>query len=153
MNITITPYHIYGLAYICEQKGTKEDDPTYMRFTCGLEEITKIYINNNNRSSPIYIQCDDNSKSVMNRRRIILPCFSNNDEIVKIISEAKKEVDKKLENLRETEKAQKLKEIESRRKAMEDEFESMTSGYESLKNSEKPSENNNAVSIKKYIKS
>lgn len=137
VNITITPDHIYGLAYICEQKGTKEDDPTYMRFTCGLEEITKIYINNNNKSSPIYIQCDDNSKSVMNRRRIILPCFSNNDEIVKIINNAKKEVDKKLENLREAEKAQKIKELESRKKAEDDEFEKMTSGYEALKKSEK----------------
>lgn len=149
VNITITPDHIYGLAYICEQKGTKEDDPTYMRFTCGLEEITKIYINNNNRSSPIYIQCDDNSKSVMNRRRIILPCFSNNDEIVRIINDAKKEVDKKLENLRENEKAQKLKELESRKRAEDDEFEKMTSGYEALKKPEKPAEKDNSVTLKK----
>lgn len=149
VNITITPDHIFGLAYICEQKGTKEDDPTYMRFTCGLAEITKIYINNNNRSSPIYIQCDDNSKSVMNRRRIILPCFSNNDEIVRIINDAKKEVDKKLENLREAEKAQKIKELESRKRAEDDEFEKMTSGYEALKKPEKPAEKDNSATLKK----
>lgn len=133
VNITITPYHIYGVAYICDQKGTKEEDPTYTRFTCGMEEITKIYINYNNKNNPIYIQCDDTSKSVINRRRIILPCFSNNDEIVKLIENAKKEVDRKLEAHRESEKAQKLKALESNRKAIDDEFESMTSGYENLK--------------------
>lgn len=112
VNVTITPEHIYGQAYICDQTGTREDDPVYSRFTCGLEEITKIYINNNNRNSPIYVQCDDTSKSVMNRRRIILPCFKNNTEIVQMIESAKAELDKKLEVRREAEKAEKLKSSE-----------------------------------------
>lgn len=135
VNITITAEHIYGQAYICDQTGTREEDPVYSRFTCGLEEITKIYINNNNRNSPIYVQCDDTSKAVMNRRRIILPCFKNNSEIVQMIESAKAELDKKLEVRRENEKAEKLKNMESRRKAADDEFESMTSGYEEFKKS------------------
>lgn len=132
VNVTITPEHIYGQAYICDQTGTREEDPVYSRFTCGLEEITKIYINNNNRNSPIYVQCDDTSKSVMNRRRIILPCFKNNSEIVQMIESAKAELDKKLEVRREAEKTEKLKNL---RKAADDEFESMTSGYEEFKKS------------------
>ncbi|MDE5741692.1 MAG: SHOCT domain-containing protein, partial [Oscillospiraceae bacterium] len=132
VNVTITPEHIYGQAYICDQTGTREEDPVYSRFTCGLEEITKIYINNNNRNSPIYVQCDDTSKSVMNRRRIILPCFKNNSEIVQMIENAKAELDKKLEVRRESEKTEKLKNL---RKAADDEFESMTSGYEEFKKS------------------
>ena len=135
VNVTVTAEHIYGMAYICDQTGTKEEDPVYSRFSCGLEEITKIYINNNNRNSPIYIQCDSDAKSVLNRRRIILPCFSNNEEIVNVISSAKAELDKKLEKKKAEEKNQKLKELESRRKAMDDEFESMTSGYEEFKKS------------------
>ena len=130
VNVTITPEHIYGQAYICDQTGTREEDPVYSRFTCGLEEITKIYINNNNKNSPIYVQCDDTSKAVMNRRRIILPCFKNNTEIVQMIENAKAELDKKLEVRREVEKAEKLKNI---RKAADDEFENMTSGYEEFK--------------------
>ena len=135
VNITVTPNHIFGVAYIWEQKGTKEEGPNYMRFTQGLEEITKIEINTNNRNSPIYIQCDDTSKSVVNRKRIILPSFKNNDEIVKLITDAKTELDKKLEKKRAEEKNQKIKELESRKKAMDDEFENMTSGYEDFKKS------------------
>ena len=135
VDITITAKHIYGMAYIWEQKGTKEDGPNYMRFACGLEEITKIEINRGNRNSPIYIQCDDTTKSVINRKRIILPNFHNNEEIVNIITAAKKELDEKLEIQRSNEKNQKLKDLESRRKAMDDEFESMTSGYEDFKKS------------------
>ena len=130
VNVTITPEHIYGQAYICDQTGTREEDPVYSRFTCGLEEITKIYINNNNRNSPIYVQCDDTSKAVMNRRRIILPCFKNNTEIVQMIESAKAELDKKLEVRREAEKSEKLKNL---KKAADDEFENMTSGYEEFK--------------------
>ena len=130
VNITITAEHIYGQAYICDQTGTREEDPVYSRFTCGLEEITKIYINNNNKNSPIYVQCDDTSKAVMNRRRIILPCFKNNTEIVQMIESAKAELDKKLEVRREAEKNEKLKNL---RKAADDEFENMTSGYEEFK--------------------
>lgn len=133
VNVTVTPSHIFGVAYIWEQKGTKEEGPNYMRFTCGLEEITKIEINTNNRNSPIYIQCDDTTKSVVNRKRIILPSFSNNEEIVRVITDAKTELDKKLEKKKADEKNQKIKELESRKKAMDDEFESMTSGYEEFK--------------------
>lgn len=132
VNITVTAEHIYGIAYICDQTGTKEEDPVYTRFSCGLEEITKIYINNNNKMNPIYIQCDDNAKGVINRRRIILPCFSNNDEIVKVINDAKAEFDEKLEKQHELEKAQKLKELEARRRAQDDDFERMTSGYKDM---------------------
>ncbi|MBQ8781893.1 MAG: hypothetical protein IJZ72_09505 [Oscillospiraceae bacterium] len=145
VNVSITAAHIYGLAFICDQVGTKEGDPEYTRFSCGLEEVTKVYINNNNRNSPIYIQCDDTSKSVMNRRRIILPCFDNNEEIVKIIESAKAEFDKKAEKQKENEKNLKLKaaeeakaaeenakaaERERLKKAADAEFEALTAGYE-----------------------
>ena len=133
VNITVTANHIYGVAYICEQQGIIEEDPVYSRFSCGLEEITKIYINNNNKMNPIYIQCDDTSKNVINRKRIILPCFPDNDAIIKVINEAKAEVDEKLVKQREAEKNQKIKEIEARRRAQEDEFESLTSGWNEMK--------------------
>lgn len=153
VNVSITAAHIYGLAFICDQVGTKEGDPEYTRFSCGLEEVTKVYINNNNRNSPIYIQCDDTSKSVMNRRRIILPCFNNNEEIVKIIESAKADFDKKAEKQKENEKNKKLKAVEEAKaaeaaktaesaeaakaaererlkKAADAEFEALTAGYE-----------------------
>lgn len=133
VNITVTANHIYGVAYICEQQGIIEEDPVYSRFSCGLEEITKIYINNNNKMNPIYIQCDDTSKNVINRKRIILPCFPDNNAIIKIINEAKAEVDEKLEKQREAEKNQKIKELEARRRAQEDEFESLTNGWNEMK--------------------
>ncbi len=133
VNVTITANHIYGVAYICEQQGIIEEDPVYSRFSCGLEEITKVYINNNNKMNPIYIQCDDTSKNVINRKRIILPCFPDNDAIIKVINEAKAEVDEKLEKQREAEKNQKLKELEARRKVQDDEFEMLTSGWADIK--------------------
>ena len=133
VNITITANHIYGIAYICEQQGIIEEDPVYSRFSCGLEEITKIYINNNNKMNPIYIQCDDTSKNVIKRKRIILPCFSDNDAIMKIISAAKADVIEKLEKQREIEKNQKIKQLEARRRAQDDEFESMTNGWNDIK--------------------
>ena len=133
VNITITANHIYGVAYICEQQGIIEEDPVYSRFSCGLAEITKVYVNNNNKMNPIYIQCDDTSKNVINRKRIILPCFPDNDAIIKVITEAKAEVDEKLEKQREAEKLQKIKELEARRKAQDDEFESLTSGWADIK--------------------
>ena len=128
VNVTVTANHIYGVAYICEQQGIIEEDPVYSRFSCGLEEITKVYINNNNKMNPIYIQCDDTSKNVINRKRIILPCFPDNDAIVKVINDAKAEVDEKLEKQREAEKNQKIKQLEARRRAQDDEFEMLTSG-------------------------
>ncbi|MGN0587855.1 MAG: hypothetical protein ACI4JF_11255 [Oscillospiraceae bacterium] len=141
VNLSITAAHLFGLAFICDQVGTKEEDPTYTRFSCGYEEITKIYINNNNKNSPIYIQCDEASKGVMNRRRIILPCFPNNDEIVNIITSAKAEFDKKTEKQRENEKNNKLKNIEEEKlkererlkKASDEEFERITADYASNK--------------------
>lgn len=137
INIAVTAAHLYGLAFICEQVGTKEGDPEYTRFSCGLEEITKVYINNNNRNSPIYIQCDDTSKSVMNRKRIILPSFNNNEEIVKVITSAKAEFDKKADKQRENEHNKKVKAVEESKvaererlkKAADAEFESMTADY------------------------
>lgn len=138
VNVTITANHIYGIAYICEQQGIIEEDPVYSRFSCGLEEITKVYINNNNKMNPIYIQCDDTSKNVINRKRIILPCFPDNEAIIKVITEAKAEVDEKLEKQREAEKLQKIKELEARRKAQDDEFESLTSGWADIKAESKP---------------
>lgn len=133
VNITVTANHIYGVAYICEQQGIIEEDPVYSRFSCSLEEITKIYINNNNKMNPIYIQCDDTSKNVINRKRIILPCFHDNNAIIKVINEAKAEVDEKLEKQREAEKNQKIKELEARRRAQDDEFENLTSGWNEIK--------------------
>ena len=133
VNITVTANHIYGIAYICEQQGIIEEDPVYSRFSCGLEEITKIYINNNNKMNPIYIQCDDTSKNVIKRKRIILPCFSDNDAIIKIINSAKADVDEKLEKQREIEKNQKIKQLEARRRAQDDEFESLTNGWNDMK--------------------
>lgn len=128
INITVTAQHIYGTAYICDQTGVKEDDPTYSRFTCGLGEITKIYINNNNKMAPIYIQCDDNSNGVMNRRRIILPKFDDNDAIIKAVSDAKAEFDSKSELQNE----RKLMEREAICRVQDYEFESMTSGYRDM---------------------
>ncbi len=128
INITVTAQHIYGTAYICDQTGVKEDDPTYSRFTCGLGEITKIYINNNNKMAPIYIQCDDNSNGVMNRRRIILPKFDDNDAIIKAVSDAKAEFDSKSELQNE----RKLMERENICRVQDYEFESMTSGYRDM---------------------
>lgn len=137
INVTVTAAHLFGLAYICDQIGTREDDPTYTRFVCSFDEITRIYINKNNKNTPIYIQCDDNSKSVMNRRRIILPCFPNNDEIVNIISSAKADYDKKAEKQRQNEKDNKRKAIEEQKvkpqdivqKDSDDEFEDMNASF------------------------
>lgn len=137
INVTITGAHLYGLAFICEQKGTKESDPEYTRFVCGYEEITKIYINNNNRNSPIYVQCDDTSKGVMNRRRIILPCFANNEEIIKIIESAKADFDKKNVGKQKPPvktDAEKAQERERLKKAADEEFENLTSGYKKPEN-------------------
>ncbi len=113
VNLTLTAAHIYGIGYICEQMGTREEDPVYTRFSCGLDEITKIYINDNLKASPLYIQCDATSKGVMNRRRIIIPCLDHVSKIVDTITVAKNEFDQKVEALKKKEKEQKLKQIES----------------------------------------
>jgi hypothetical protein len=112
VNLTLTAAHIYGLGYIYDQTGTKESDPIYSRFSCSLDEITKIYINENVKTSPLYIQCDESSKGITNRRRIIIPCLDNVAQIVEEITNAKAEYDQKLEKQKQHEKERKLKDIE-----------------------------------------
>lgn len=112
VNLTLTAAHIYGLGFIYDQTGTKESDPVYSRFSCSLDEITKIYINENVKTSPLYIQCDESSKGITNRRRIILPCLDNVAQIVETITTAKTEYDQKLEKQKQIEKERKLKDIE-----------------------------------------
>lgn len=148
INVTVTAAHLFGLAYICDQVGTREDDPTYTRFVCSFDEITRIYVNKNNKNTPIYIQCDDNSKSVMNRRRVILPCFPNNDEIVNIISSAKAEYDKKAEKQRQNEKDNKRKALEEQKaktqelveKVSNAEFEDINANFVKAAEAPKPAD-------------
>ncbi|MDD7428931.1 MAG: SHOCT domain-containing protein [Oscillospiraceae bacterium] len=105
VNLTLTAAHIYGLGYIMEQNGTKEGDPVYTRFSCGLDEITKVYINENSRQSPLYIQCDTMNKGVLFRRRIIIPCLKNASSIVDEILSVKKQYDEKMEKSKERARA------------------------------------------------
>lgn len=148
INVTVTAAHLFGLAYICDQVGTREDDPTYTRFVCSFDEITRIYVNKNNKNTPIYIQCDDTSKSVMNRRRVILPCFPNNDEIVNIISSAKAEYDKKAEKQRQNEKDNKRKALEEQKAKTQDlvkkvsdaEFEDINANFAKAAEAPKPAD-------------
>lgn len=113
VNLTLTAAHIYGVGYMCQQNGTQEDDPIYTRFSCGLDEITKVYINENVKSSPLYIQCDFPNKGVINRKRIIIPCLDHVTKIVEAILDAKMELDQKIESKKKMEYDQKLKKIES----------------------------------------
>lgn len=109
IKLTVTARHVYGIAYACEQIGVSENDPVYTRFSCGLEEITKIYVNNANaKISPIYIQCDSDVKGSVIRRRVILPCLPNPEEIVESVIKLKEEFDQKLEKRREVEKRQRI---------------------------------------------
>ncbi|MGN1415722.1 MAG: SHOCT domain-containing protein [Oscillospiraceae bacterium] len=105
VNLTLTAAHIYGLGYIMEQNGTKEGDPVYTRFSCGLDEITKVYINENSRQSPLYIQCDTMNKGVLFRKRIIIPCLKNASAVVDEILSVKKQYDEKMEKSKERAKA------------------------------------------------
>ena|GEM_PF-4367533 len=89
ISLTITKERLFGNAFICEQIGTKEQTPVYSKFDCRLDEITKVYVNTDNKNTPIYVQCDNVSKATIIRKRIILPCFSNHAQIVKLIHEAK----------------------------------------------------------------
>lgn len=138
INITVTPQHIYGKAFICIRTGINEEDPVYKGFTCSFDEITKIYINNSNKIAPIYIQCGDDNTNGKTSRRIILPKFEENDKekIVQAVNDAKAEYDVKRAQSRELENDRKLKDLEARRKAQDDEFESMTSGYKDMIKSE-----------------
>ncbi len=93
INLTVTPAHIHGTAYICEQIGTRENDPEYGRFTCNINDISKVYVNTNNKNNPICIQCEIEDKYVINRRRIILPSFgARNDEIVSMVLSTKEKL-------------------------------------------------------------
>lgn len=83
--LTITVGHLFGEAYIMEQEGTQEGDPVYQCFVCSLEEITKVYVNDNVKSSPLFIQCDTDIKGVVHRKRIIIPCLENVHDIVEQI--------------------------------------------------------------------
>ncbi|MDE6599736.1 MAG: SHOCT domain-containing protein [Oscillospiraceae bacterium] len=134
ITITVTPQHVYGKGFICIRTGINEGDPVYKGFTCSFDEITKIYINNSNKIAPIYIQCGDDNTNGKTSRRIILPKFEESDKekIVQAVNDAKAEYDAKLEQKRELENGRKLKDIEARRRAQNDEFESMTSGYKDM---------------------
>lgn len=105
VNLTLTAAHIYGLGYIMEQNGTKEGDPVYTRFSCGLEEITKVYINENSRQSPLYIQCDTMNKGVLFRKRIIIPCLKNASAVADEILSVKMQYDEKMEKSKERARA------------------------------------------------
>ena len=89
INLTITSAHIYGQGFVCEQKGTQEGDLEYCRFNCSLDQITKVFVNDNKKSSPLYIQLEDTSRGFMNRKRIILPCLDKIEKIVEKIYDVK----------------------------------------------------------------
>lgn len=114
--LTITVAHLFGQAYIMEQQGTKEGDPVYSRFVCPLEEITKVYINENAKSSPLFIQCDTDVKGVVHRKRIIVPCLDNVASIVSQIKEVQAAHMEKVNAALEREKQRKLRELEEKRK-------------------------------------
>lgn len=130
VTVTITAAHIYGAGYICVQKGTKEDDPEYGKYVCGLEDITKLSINTNNKSFPINVQCDEVEKGVPSRKRIILPHFPNAEEIMRLISDAKADYDRKHAPAKPKTDEEKQKERERIKKAADDEFLNATAGYE-----------------------
>ncbi len=116
--LTITAAHIYGQAYIMEQQGTLEGDPVYSRFVCNIEDITKVYVNDNVKANSLFIQCDTDVKGVVHRKRIIVPCLENVDAVVAEILEVhaahmkklETKQQKKLERRKEEIKAEKEKE-------------------------------------------
>lgn len=137
ITVTLTAAHIYGSGYVCVQKGTKEDDPEYGKYVCGLEDITKVSINTNNKSFPINVQCDEVEKGVPSRKRIILPHFPNYEEIVRLITDAKADYDRKHAPAPAASEEEKKKERERLKKQAEDEFLAATEGY-SKSEKEKP---------------
>lgn len=130
ITVTITAAHIYGAGYICVQKGTKEDDPEYGKYVCGLEDITKISINTNNKSQPINVQCDEVEKGVPSRKRIILPHFPNAEEIMRLINDAKADYDRKHAPKKQPSDEEKQKERERLKKAADEEFLNATADYD-----------------------
>lgn len=133
ITITITAAHIYGAGYVCVQEGTKEDDPEYGKYVCGLEDITKVSVNTNNKNLPINVQCDEAEKGVPSRKRIILPHFPNADEIARLINDAKADYDRKHAPVNPAptiSDEDKQKERERLKKEAEDEFLNATAGFE-----------------------
>ncbi len=108
---TITAGHIFGEAFVMEQQGTMEGDPVYCRFVCGLEDITKVYINDRVKVSPLFIQCDTDVKGVVHRKRIIVPCLPNVKEILEEIKKVHAVHMKKFEETKQRERERKLEEL------------------------------------------
>lgn len=140
ITVTITAAHIYGAGYICVQKGTKEDDPEYGKYVCGLEDITKISINTNNKTQPINVQCDEVEKGVPSRKRIILPHFPNAEEIMRLINDAKADYDRKHAPKKESTAEDRRKEQERLKKAADEEFLNATADYDKQDKKAKKSE-------------
>ncbi|MGN0600232.1 MAG: SHOCT domain-containing protein [Oscillospiraceae bacterium] len=130
ITVTITAAHIYGAGYICVQKGTKEDDPEYGKYVCGLEDITKISINNNNKSLPINVQCDEVERGVPSRKRIILPHFPNAEEVMRLINDAKADYDRKHAPREQPSEEERRRERERIKKAADEEFLNATADHD-----------------------
>ncbi|MCM1578195.1 MAG: hypothetical protein NC078_05280 [Ruminococcus sp.] len=111
ISLTITAGHLHGRAYIWEREGTKEGDAEYQRFVCPLEEVTKVYINDNVKASPLYIQCDSHVNKVFHRKTIVVPCLENVAAIAEQINELHKKFMEKYE-------AKQQQEMERKREAL-----------------------------------
>ena len=106
VNITITAEHIYGLGYIIIRKGTIEGDAEYTRFTCSLDEITKVAVNAvNKKNISLHVYCDIFEKGVMYCRRVIIPCLKNAREAAEEIETAKAQYLEKMQKSKERAKA------------------------------------------------
>lgn len=115
--LTITAAHLFGQAYIITQEGIKEGDPVYSRFVVPLEEITKIYINDAVKAHSLFIQCDNNIKGVVHRKRIVIPCLNNVEAVMKQIEEVRAAHMEKIEAAQQKEQEKKRKAIEEKQAA------------------------------------
>ncbi len=115
--LTITAAHLFGQAYIITQEGIKEGDPVYSRFVVPLEEITKIYINDAVKAHSLFIQCDNNIKGVVHRKRIVIPCLNNVEAVMKQIEEVRAAHMEKIEAAQQKEQEKKRKAIEEKQSA------------------------------------
>lgn len=111
ISLTVTAGHLHGRAYIWEREGTKEGDAEYQRFVCPLEEVTKVYINDNVKASPLYIQCDSHVNKVFHRKTIVVPCLENVAAIADQINELHQKFMEKYE-------AKQQQEMERKREAL-----------------------------------
>lgn len=111
ISLTVTAGHLHGRAYIWEREGTKEGDAEYQRFVCPLEEVTKVYINDNVKASPLYIQCDSHVNKVFHRKTIVVPCLENVSAIAEQINELHRKFMEKFE-------AKQQQEMERKREAL-----------------------------------